>query len=146
MDTEKRVRMAVESILENESLREGLEDEAASALLDWGMERAEKIATETASLKDELQAEEVFNTRMHALREMLSIAVRMCAENIDSTESNTLLEKVTDLLPLVYGEATPIPETNQWNSLLAVQSGSMLEKITTFRNLVENDPSIRKGD
>jgi hypothetical protein len=143
---EKHIQMAVESILENESLRAGLEDNAASVLLDWGTDRAKKIAIEVAELEDQSRAEEVLNVRMHALREMLRIAVRMCAENVDSTESDMLLEKVTSLLPLVYGEATAIPETSQWNNLLAVEFGSVQEKMITFRNLVENDPSIRKGD
>jgi hypothetical protein len=146
MDVEKRVHTAVESILENEALRGGLEDQAAAVLMEWGTERAKRIGVEVAGLPDQAHADEIFNARMHALRELLHIAARICVENPDSTDTTILLEKVTDLLPLVYGEGTPIPETGQWNSLLAVESGSAQEKMVTFRNLVENDPSIRKGD
>ncbi len=146
MDLEKRIRMAAESILENESLREGLDDQAASALLDWGIARAKQIASLTADIQDEDEAEQASHPRMRALRQMLRIAAQLCAENIDSVEHSALMEELTNLIPLVYGEGTVVPETSQWDSLLALESSSAQEKIITLRELIENDPSIRKGD
>jgi hypothetical protein len=145
MDLRNRIRMAAESILENEALREGLDDPAASSLIDWGLARAQQIAGLTADIQDESEAEQASYPRMRALRRMLRIVARLSAENIDTTESDALLEELTDLIPLVYGEGTVIPETSQWSNLLALESGSQ-EKIIALRNLIENDPSIRKGD
>jgi hypothetical protein len=59
MDIEQRKRMAAESLLENESLREGLDDESASALLDWGTALAQRIAESTAGVEDDEEAEEM---------------------------------------------------------------------------------------
>lgn len=146
MDLEKRIRMAAESILENESLREGLDDQGASALLDWGVSRAKLIAAETEDLVDEDEAEQAAYPRMRALRQVLSIAARLCSENLEGVEHSLLLEELTSLLPLVYGEGTVIPDTSQWQALLALETGGVADRINTFRNLVENDPSIRKGD
>src|SRR5688572_25216606 len=135
MDLEKRIRMAAESILENESLRDGLDDQTASALLDWGIARAKQIASLTADIQDEDEAEQASYPRMRALRQMLRIAAQLSAENIDSVEHSVLMEELTNLIPLVYGEGTVVPETSQWDSLLALESSSAQEKITTLRDL-----------
>ena len=69
---ELRIRMAAESILENEALRGGLNDEQAStSLLNWGIDRAKHLAGETAGIEDEEQAIEATYPRMKDLRNML---------------------------------------------------------------------------
>src|SRR5688572_28770439 len=136
MDLRNRIRMASESILDNEALREGLDDQAASAVLDWGLARAQQIAGLTADIQDENEAEQASYPRMRALRKMLRIAGRLSAKNIDTTERDALLEELTVLIPLVYGEGTVVPETSQWNSLLDLETGSAQEKIIALRNLI----------
>jgi hypothetical protein len=47
---EDRIRWAVESILGNERLTDGLDDEPADALLDWGIATAEMVTRSAAEL------------------------------------------------------------------------------------------------
>lgn len=132
MNLEKRIRMAAESILENESLREGLDEKAASALLDWGIARAKQIAAETASLEDDDEAEEAVYPRMRGLRQILRAAASLCAENLEPAQQTTLLQEIADQVPLVYGPTAAFQADN-W----AVQSGSV-EIITHLRASIEN--------
>jgi hypothetical protein len=137
-DLEKRIRMAAESILENESLREGLEDEAASALLDWGVACAKRIASNTAALEDETDAEEAVYPRMRALRQMLRAIVSLYGENTEAVRRSEYLQEIADQVPLVYGSETVAPETNGWEAFVAAQTGSLAQKINSFRNLIED--------
>lgn len=146
MDMEKRIRMSTESILENESLREGLDDEGASALMEWGIARAKQIANDTAGLQDETEAEQASHPRMRALRKMLRSAARSCAENMDIAEYDALLAEVISLIPLVYGEGTALPEVSQRNNLLAAETNSVRDKINALRNFIENNSSMKQGD
>jgi hypothetical protein len=65
---------------------------------------------------------------------------------MDQAEYDTLLEEAANLTPLLYGEGTVVPETSQWKPMLVLQTGGAREKINTIRSLIENNPSIRKGD
>ena len=124
MDLEKRIRMAAESILENESLLEGLEEGSAAAVLDWGLARAKQIAGETAVLTDETDAEDAMDPRMRALRQLLRIAARIGTENIDPGERAPLFAEVCELFE--------------------PQSGQAPDKINAFRLMIETDPSKRE--
>ncbi|MCS7011071.1 MAG: hypothetical protein N2049_00485 [Anaerolineales bacterium] len=68
---ETRVRLAVDSILDNEALRSGLDDEAARALLDWGGAWAKRLTLQTAAIEDDTEAEESVYPRMKALRSLM---------------------------------------------------------------------------
>ena len=66
----RRIRRASESILENESLTTGLDDPAAEALLDWGLNCAERIAESTAFLTEE-DARAAMSPRLRATRQLM---------------------------------------------------------------------------
>jgi hypothetical protein len=142
MDLEKRLKMAAESILENESLREGLDDEAGSALLDWGIARAQQIAGETADLEDDEEAEEASYPRMRGLRKILTNVVSLCAEEADPALQSELLQEIADQVPLVYGPSAPHPETSSWAGFLAAPAESKAQKIIGFRALLEETPNV----
>ena len=74
----KRVQRAVESVLENEGLLGGLDEAAASALQDWGIQNVKRIAEETGELDDE-RAEEAMYPKMKASRSLMR-AVRVWVE------------------------------------------------------------------
>ncbi len=141
MNLEKRIRMAAESILENESLREGLEDEAASALIDWGTARAKQIAADTAQLEDETEAEEAAYPRMRALRQMLQ-AIAGLYNDVDALQRAEYLQELPGLVSLVYGWETLPPAAAEWEAFMATQSGSIAQKINDFRALIENNLNI----
>ncbi len=138
MDIELRKRMAAESILENEALRAGLDDEAASALLEWGTACAKSIAAATASLEDDDEADELTYPRMRALREMLSLVQNLYSGSVSVFQRGAVLKEIAEKIPLVYGDGTPAPEMFRWNIFLILQSGSTGEKIISLRALIES--------
>lgn len=142
MDLEKRIRMAAESILENEALREGLhDDEAASVLLDWGIACAKQIASGTAYLEDETEAEEAAYPRMRALRQLLGDVVELCAENLEPSRQIELLREIIDQIPIVYGP-TPMPfEASKLTTFLAEGPATPAQIINGFRTLIEKTPN-----
>lgn len=139
---ELRIRMAAESILENEALRGGLNDEqASSSLLDWGINRAKHLAGETAEIEDEEEADEAIYPRMKALRKMLGAIKELAsAENWGMDELQNGLQVVFKHAQLVYGESWQAPGQISDETWLILQSGQSSEKITCLRNLVETAP------
>jgi hypothetical protein len=65
---ENRQRRAVETILEDESLSDGLIDEAAKLLLDWGIARAKSIVQQSEDLLQEDLDKEIATLRREAKR------------------------------------------------------------------------------
>ncbi len=134
MDLEKRIRMAAESILENEALRQDMEGEA---LLNWGLACAEKIAAETAPIEDDEAAQESSYPRMKALRRMLNAVKNLYAPETDSIRRGQLLAEIAGFVPLVYGENAKAPEPLRWNVFVAMQMGTIDAKVSGLRALIE---------
>ena len=141
MDLEKRIRMAAESILENESLREGLDDEAASALIDWGIARAQQIAAKTADLEDDIEAEETIYPHMRGLRRILRAVAELYSGSVEPVRRSELLEEISGQLSAVYGPDAPPLRTFSLSFFLATQKGSTAERINAFRTLIEGNTS-----
>ena len=102
---EARIRMTAESILENEALRDGLYDEeAASALLNWGVSRAESLARQTADIEDDEEADEAVYPRMRALRGMMTALKDLAtAEGWPPDAIQQTLETVREHARVLYG-------------------------------------------
>lgn len=99
MDIAQRTRQAVESLLENETLTADLDDEAADALLQWGIDCATRIVQDTAVVGDTLSAdesavEEATYPRMRALRRMLR-EINEWASGGNASDPAALLQIVT---------------------------------------------------
>lgn len=146
MDLEKRIRMAAESILENEALREGLNDDAAAVLIDWGVARAKQIAEETTNLEDDEEANEAAYPRMRGLRKILSAAAGLCAENLEPARQAELLQQIADQVPLVYDTTTTFDEANNWTNVPITKLGNPVQIITHLRTSIEKnakDPGVQ---
>ena len=141
MDLEQRIKMAAESILENESLGEGLNDEARSTLLSWGVARAQQITRETGDIEDDEEAQEAVYPRMRGLRTLLSTVTDLCAENLDESRQKDLLQQMADQVPLVYGAEKTVPNRSIWGNLLAEHAGDAVQIINGFRMLFEKNTS-----
>lgn len=138
-----RVRMAAESILENEALRDGLYDEqAASALLNWGVSWAEYLALQTARIADDLEAEDEMYPRMKALRKVL-VAVKdlAIAEDLPLDDLQHRLQAVFTHAQVLNGETWQPPETIDDDTWLALQKGDNLARINSLRALIAGAPS-----
>lgn len=139
MDLEKRIRVAVESILENEALRGSLDDDAAAVLIDWGVARAKQIASETAYLEDEAEAEEAAYPRMRALRKLLRTVARLSTESLGPDRQAEVFQELSEHVSLVYGPAATYLDENTWNNFLTAQDGNAAQIIGHFRSLIEKN-------
>lgn len=83
----QRETRASESILENESLTAGLDDETAQALLDWGLACAKLVARSTTGMDDEA-AQEAMSPRLRAVRQLMR-QVRRWGTNLDQATETT---------------------------------------------------------
>jgi len=142
MDIEKRIRMAAESILENESLRHGLEEDGESALLDWGIACAKQIAADTQEFEDDLDAEDASYSRTTALYKLLEGVKGLYTSEVDALQRTALLEEIASCIPEVYRQELPAMETIRWNVFVAMQPKTSIEqKIKDLRALIENKPA-----
>lgn len=141
MDLEKRMRMAAEAILENEALRGGLDDSGASLLLEWGTQCAKQIAADTASLEDDLEAEESSYPRHKALRKMLGAVQKLYAPESDPAGRSELWGEIARQAPIVYAREAPGLADIQPGLLAALQNFESAEKIRMLRALIENNLS-----
>lgn len=145
LDTSGRQRRAAESILENESIREGLDDSGASALLKWGVECAKRIAADTAEIADEDEAEEASYPRMRALRQMLEDVKALFRPELLPSEGATLIEEIVGFASVVYGPNAQLPQGLAWETLNLGDSTDLGEKINTLRTFFENN-SVPQGE
>jgi hypothetical protein len=136
MDLEKRKRMAAESILENESLRHGLEEDGAAVLLEWGTACAEQIAAATAELEDEDEAEESAYPRLRALRGLLS-SIQQLASSDDPSQQEELLNELASHAALIYHHPPEIAVAQTSAARTALQTGNTGEKIRNLRAILE---------
>jgi hypothetical protein len=133
-----RQRRAAERILENESLREGLDESGVSALLNWGVECAKRIVGDTADLEDEDEAEEASYARMRALRQMLDDVKGLFRPELLPSEGSTLLEEIAGFASTVYGPNAQLPQVINWDAFTTVLASDTGEKINNLRAILEN--------
>jgi hypothetical protein len=110
-EVEERAKLAAQSILENESLSDGLEDAPAAVLLDWGVAGAKAAASASAGM-DAAEADEWMDDRMRALRRMLKGASRWLQARIEGDDETAADQLATALehAAAVYGEAFQPPD------------------------------------
>lgn len=136
---EREQRLA-ESLLDNESLTDGLDDAAANQLIEWGMALARHAARSTRGMdKERVKAE------MDKRREQTGRALRM-ARNLasrtreaDPEAVQALLSRLTGQLKKLYGGAYQMPaagKRRRWLEDLP-QDARPDEMIAQLRHLVE---------
>jgi hypothetical protein len=158
----QRETRASESILENESLTAGLDDETAQALLDWGLDCAKLVARSTAGLDDEA-AEEAMYPRLRATRHLMR-QVRRWSTKLDAAKTATpprlsifqrlmrpkahqeykaadeLWSGVVAQAAIVYGQDYTLPGSDQRQAFLKQYAEARtrpLQVIASLRKLVE---------
>ena len=139
VDISARQRRAAERIFENESIREGIDDSGASALLNWGVECAKRIVGDTADLEDEDEAEEASYPRMRALRQMLDNVKSLLRPELLPSEGGTLLEEIAGFASIVYGPDAQLPQLINWELFTDSLANEPGEKINNLRAILENN-------
>lgn len=130
-DLETRIRMAAESILDNEALRSGLNDEqSARALLNWGVSWAKHLAAQTAGIEDDEAADEAIYPRLKALRGMmttlkdLALAEGWAPETIRQT-----LETTLEQAQVLYGAGWQPPAGVEQSAAKLLQSSDPRQRL-----------------
>lgn len=124
MALETRIRMAAESILDNEALRGGLNDEeAARALLDWGVSWAKHLAAQTAGIEDDDEADEAIYPRLKALRSVMTALKDLAlAEGWPPEAIRRTLETMLEQAGVLYGAGWQPPAGLERNAAEQLQS------------------------
>ena len=139
-----RIQRAVESVLENESLVSGLDDVAASALQDWGIQNVKRIAEETGDLDDE-RAEEAMYPKMKASRSLMR-AVRVWIEHeaeSSAEERAKLWAKIEKKAQALYDEELRLPTADTFSG---VNTADFIKNLLAwFERYVDNDDDEKKG-
>ncbi len=131
-----RVRRAAESILENEALSDGLDDDAASVLLDWGITLAKEIAASTAGMDDEA-AEQAMYPRLRALRKMLRRTSRWAV-----APNPQKLQKIIRAAETAYGPAYEPPgagELERFSLRFSRRVWNPAQAVSQLRRFIEGE-------
>lgn len=144
VDLEKRIRIAAESILENEALRGGVGDEqAATNLLNWGIAWAENLTLETANIEDDEEADEAIYPRMKALRKLLvAVSEIATAAGLEMSALQGNIATVFEFAQRIHGENWQVPEAIDDETWLVLLNGNSLERINKIRTLIEPQRAV----
>jgi urease accessory protein UreH len=135
IDLEKRLRRTFSSMAANESLADGLTDDAAANLLKWGQTIAEQFVLKTAAMEDE-EADEFLAPYSSALRKMM----RALGHWVVEPDQEVRLEwwnRIEQNGKTLYGDRFILP---QMESLLPQlpDSADMQAVVTFIQRLIEN--------
>jgi len=139
-DIGSRTQRAISELTGNEALLGMLQEEAASAMLDWGIEISTSIVNETDGL-DDLMADETLLPKLKAVRNsMRSIGNWAAGKYVEPESRVQLRDKLLEQFKIISGGHTflPSPETlddvlNQFDDNSNTQHqlvGKMLQLIT----------------
>lgn len=133
IEIQQRIQRAAESILENEALTTDLDDEAAKLLLDWGVNLAQQIASETIEM-DEAPAEEAMYHPMRALRKMLRVSNKWV---LDPQERG--LGRILKQAAMLYGAEYISPTNAQQTAFLIEIPAAAIDRVNALRSFVAGE-------
>ncbi len=145
----RREARAVESIVGDEALTADLSDEPAQVLLDWGIERAKRVADSVAG-GDDLVAEEEMAKRLQATRRLIR-RVNSWVANYPQLDAQARRDKLTELFEqarVVYGADWSPPNEERLAAFvdsLERLAEDPLGMIAELRKLVENPADEQTG-
>ena len=113
-----RVERIVDEIAGNEALLEMLETEAATEMLNWGIEMATSLVKSTEGL-DEAAAEQELPPRLKAVRQtMRSVGNWAAGKYVDPASRVQLRDKLLENFKVIFGEEAPLPSAEKMDELL----------------------------
>ncbi len=113
-----RVQRVIEEMTGNEALLEMLETEAATELLDWGIEMATSLVKRTKGM-DEATAEQVLLPRLKAVRQtMRSVGNWAAGKYVDPASRLQLRDKLLENFKAIFGAEAPLPSPEKMDELL----------------------------
>ncbi len=113
-----RVQRVIEEMTGNEALLEMLETEAATELLDWGIEMATSLVKRTKGM-DEATAEQVLLPRLKAVRQtMRSVGNWAAGKYVDPASRLQLRDKLLENFKAIFGTEARLPSSEKMDELL----------------------------
>ena len=113
-----RVQRAIEEISGNEALLEMLDTDAATEMLDWGIEMTTALVKETKGM-DDIEAEQVLLPRLKAVRQTIrSVGNWAAGKYVQSEDRGQLRENLLRYLKIIFGNEARLPSTEQMDELL----------------------------
>ena len=139
-DIKARVERVVEEMLGNEALLEMLETDAATEMLNWGIELAKSLVKKTDEM-DEPAANMALLPRLKEIRQsMRSIGNWASGKYTDDASRKELREKLLERFRVVFGERTILPTDKELDRLLNQaddKNKTPHELIVQLRDLLE---------
>lgn len=105
---DRRVKKAVEQILDAEALTSGLEDGPAKVLINWGVAQVEQKARQTAHIQNDDEAGEVVNQAVSRIRRVMKrVAKAAEADGVTAPEdlNRMLAQKMSEVAAEAAAEA-----------------------------------------
>lgn len=118
VESDARVQRMTEELMGNEALLEMLETEAATEMLNWGIEMGTSIVKSAEGL-DEAAAEQELQPRLKAVRQtMRSVGNWAAGKYVDPGSRIQLRDKLLEHFRLIFGEDAPLPSAEKMDELL----------------------------
>ena len=140
IDMEKRLRRTFSSLAGNESLADGVDEDAAADMLKWGEVLAEQFVRKTSEMEDEM-AEEFLAPYLRALRMMLrAIGQWVTGKYADSSSRIQLRDKILENFRVILGDNGRSPSPEQLDELLNQaddKSQAPVQSISKLRAMLE---------
>jgi len=135
IDIEKRLRRTFSSMAANESLADGLSEEAAASMLQWGETIAQQFVLKTTTMEDNI-AEEFLAPYSSALLKMMRAMGHWVVET-DQDAREEWWNRIEQNGKTLYGDGFVIPKMEMVLSQLP--SDADTQAVTTFiQRLIEN--------
>lgn len=113
-----RVERVIEEMMANEALLEMLETEAATEMLNWGIETAKSLVKETKGL-DDLAADLAIVPRLKAVRQtMRSVGNWAAGKYVDPADRLQLRDRLLENFKLIFGGERRLPSPEKMDELL----------------------------
>jgi hypothetical protein len=134
IDIEKRLRRTFSSMAANESLADGLTEDAAASMLKWGEVIAEQLVLRTSQMEDSV-ADEFLAPYSSALRKMMR-AIAHWAVETDPTIRFEWWNRIEQNGKTLYGDRFVLPQME--TVLTQMPSDADIQATVTFiQRLIE---------
>ena len=120
IDIEKRLRRTFSSMAANESLADGLAEDAAANLLKWGETIAEQFVLKTSTMEDDI-AEEYLAPYASALRKMMRALGHWVVET-DQEVRSEWWNRIEQNGKTLYGDRFVLPQMESVLSQLSSET------------------------
>jgi hypothetical protein len=139
-DLSARIERVIEELAGNEALLQMLDTQAASEMLNWGIETAKSMIGKTRE-QDDLAGELAILPRLKALRQsMRSIGNWAAGKYTDPEDRAQLRDRLLDQFRTIFGERRELPTAKQLEEVLSQadeQRHTPHQLIMNLRDLLE---------